>query len=104
MKAFLAVLLSLLTVTGDVSFTGYLISGQNSGNTDVYAQDVHILHEETAERDAKQEVEEDTASGSEEQEADAGAGYRAAPCKCDKGHDHASDLRRIGKREDQTGG
>ena len=38
MKAFLAVLLSLLTVTGDVSFTGYLISGQNSGNTDVYAK------------------------------------------------------------------
>ena len=73
MKAFLAVLLSLLTVTGDVSFTGYPISGQNSGNTGVYAQDVHILHEETAERDAKQEVEEDTASGSEEQEADAGA-------------------------------
>ena len=73
MKAFLAVLLSLLTVTGDVSFTGYPISGQNIGNTGVYAQDVHILHEETAERDAKQEAEEDTASGSEEQEADAGA-------------------------------
>ena len=70
MKAFLAVLLSLLTVTGDVSFTGYLISGQNSGNTDVYAQDVHILHEETVERDAKQ----DTASDSEEQKADADAG------------------------------
>lgn len=67
MKAFLAILLSLLTVTGDVSFTGYAIPGQSRGSTGVYAQDVHILREETEAMDGDQEPAGETAAGSGEQ-------------------------------------
>lgn len=62
MKAFLAVLLSLLTVTGDVPFTGYAISGESIGSAGIYAQDVHILREEAgAETNAEAGEEENTA-------------------------------------------
>ena len=66
MKAFLAVLLSLLTVTGDSA--GHLISRQNSGSMGVYAQNVHILQEETEAVSKEQDSAEETASVHVEQE------------------------------------
>ena len=76
MKAFLAILLSFLTVTGDASFTGYPISGQNIGNTGAYAQKVHILLEEPGTDEADPDSEEETAAGCLDQETEkTAAGY-----------------------------
>lgn len=58
MKAFLAVLLSLAIVTGDASFSAYAMPGQNSGNMETYAQDVHFLSEETLSEEAETDKEE----------------------------------------------
>ena len=76
MKAFLAILLSFLTVTGDASFTGYPISGQNIGNTGAYAQKVHILLEEPGTDEADPDSEEETVAGCLDQETEkTAAGY-----------------------------
>lgn len=63
MKAFLAVLLSLFIVTGDVSASGY--SAQSSVYTGIHAQDVHFLQEETTDEDAEKDTEKDTETGAE---------------------------------------
>lgn len=58
MKAFLAVLLSLFIVTGDVSAFGY--SAQSSVNTGIHAQDVHFLQEDTTADDTGKDTETET--------------------------------------------
>lgn len=58
MKAFLAVLLSLFIVTGDVSALG--CSVQDPENPGVYTKDVHVLQEETMSDDVGNETGADT--------------------------------------------
>ena len=58
MKAFLAVLLSLFIITGDVPALGYSV--QNPVNTGIHAKDVHFLQEETTADDAGKDTEKDT--------------------------------------------
>ncbi len=48
MKAFLAVLLSLFIITGDVSSSVYSLPVQNSSSPRIHAQDVRFFQEETA--------------------------------------------------------
>lgn len=54
MKAFLAVLLSMFIITGDVSSSAYSMPVQSSNTS--YAQDVHFLQEETAADDTGKET------------------------------------------------
>lgn len=63
MKAFLAVLLSLFIVTGDVSASGY--SAQSSVYTGIHAQGVHFLQEETTSDKAGKDTERDTEKDAE---------------------------------------
>ena len=83
MKAFLAVLLSLLTVTGDSA--GHLISRQNSGSMGVYAQNVHILQEETEAVSKEQNPAEETAAGHAGQEEEEKAGSKDAEQEAEAG-------------------